>query len=77
MALSARDLDRPPIYFGGWEFLAGGLGWPRDDVDDPEPYPPAAKRAVARAVSELVAIGAVKSYGAAGRGHNVTYELRI
>jgi hypothetical protein len=69
MAIVAKDADHPPIYFGGWPFLAAPLGFTT--------YTPAAKLAVARAVRELLVVGLIKSYGAPGPGHNVTYQLLL
>lgn len=69
MCSSAKDADRPPTYYGGWPVLGEALGFPT--------YTRAAEQAVTRAVRELMACGVIKSYGAPGPRHNVTYEIRL
>lgn len=69
MCSAAKDADTPPIYFGGWGPLAEALGFAT--------YTRSAHSAVARAVKELLECGVIKSYGAPGPGHNVTYEIRL
>lgn len=69
MCVSAKDADRPPIYYGGWPHLAEPLGFAS--------YTGAAHTAVTRAVRELSTAGLIKAHGAPGPRHNVTYELRL
>lgn len=69
MAVLAHDQAHPPVYFGGWDYLAGALG----HAD----YGPTGKRAVARAVAELRKAGVIVPIGDASPGRNVSYELRL
>lgn len=73
MASVARDegprVAEPNLYFGGWEYLAKTIGY-RD-------YTPAAQRAVARAIAELVAAGLIKRVGNPGPMHRQAYLITL
>lgn len=69
MAVMALDQGDPPVYYGGWAYLAGTLGYAE--------YGPAAERAVARAVAELRKQGLIVPAGEPRPGQNVAYELRL
>lgn len=71
MALSALDDGQPPVYFGGWQFLAESLGL------DVKGNPNNAKEAVRRALSRLVKAGAVVSSGHARTGRRAEYALTL
>jgi len=86
MAFSALDPehaseDHPARhYFGGWWPLAMTLGYlPGDEWDDDllrdQPLPPAAHRAVARALNELTDAQLIKHVGSPNRGRRANYEL--
>ena len=68
MAVTARDDDDPPRYFGGWEPLAKALGYVEQDES--------ARAFVRRVVGLLVKHGLIARHGAAARtGRNAEYVL--
>lgn len=69
MARMARDKDDPPIYYGGWPFLALILGYPT--------YNEAAKTAVARAVRELTRKKLIEAANQPSPGRTVDYQVRL
>lgn len=82
MALVARDHDRPPRYFGGWESLADTLGY---DVPPSTPGDKDATRRratartlVSRQVRTLVEAGLVTRAGERPHpGRRAEYALRL
>lgn len=68
MALTAKDTDDIPAYYGGWDYLALCLGY--DGLTG------AAHTAVRRAVAELVTAGLIKPDGHAPSG-NRRYVIRL
>lgn len=71
MANTALDGDKPPRYFGGWEALAGALGF------DVETNPVSAERNTKKALSALTKAGAIVSSGAARAGVRAEYALQL
>jgi hypothetical protein len=69
MAVLAHDQADPPVYFGGWRYLAGALGYAE--------YGAVPERAVARAIAELRKSGVIVALGDAQPGRNVSYEIRL
>ena len=69
VARMSKDTDDPPVYYGGWPFLADVLGF--------DSYTTGAHQAVARAVRELTTAGLIKPHGPPSPGRNVDYELRL
>jgi hypothetical protein len=72
MASTARDTSTkvdPGTYWGGWEMLAKSLGYKA--LDDP------AKKAVQRAIKELVEAGLVERLGNPAWGHRQVYRLTL
>lgn len=73
--MAAIGRDKPQdnveagVYFAGWDLLAKALGY--------KEYTPAAERAVARAISELVDAGLVEPVGTARRGQRQAYRLTL
>lgn len=58
MCHTAKDSDSNPMYFGGSAYLARALGYPSSDDDrGHEVTSEAGRRAVKRAISELVSAG--------------------
>ncbi|MFS0717578.1 hypothetical protein ABC337_11495 [Arthrobacter sp. 1P04PC] len=71
MANTALDADNPPVYFGGWTAVAEALGY------DAEGKRANAKEQFRRALSSLVAAGAVVSSGQARLGVRAEYALTL
>lgn len=73
MSTVARDKAQPNveagIYYGGWEYLAKCLGF--------KAYTSGARRAVARAMRELVDLGLVEPLGFARPGHRQGYRITL
>lgn len=69
MAALAKDSDPEPVYFGGWHWLAGVLGY---DV-----FTSAAHRAVARSIQELRDAKLIEPMNASGPGERVGYRLHV
>jgi hypothetical protein len=78
MASTALDRDakdgRPARhYFAGWELIAAHLGYSREVIDGPGRD--VARRAVGRAMAELVAAGHIKQVGRTGPHGNRVWLL--
>lgn len=69
MCITARDADRPPVYFGGWDYLALAMG--RDVFDG------AAVQAVKRTLAPLVTRGLIEPDGWDFATHQRRYLLRL
>lgn len=73
MASIARDTPTPKVdaglYYGGWPLLARCLGF--------KVYNPAAERAVARAIRQLVDAGLVVPEGKPGTHNRQVYRLTL
>jgi hypothetical protein len=86
MALTSLDRDDPPRYFGGWEATARALGRDVPELADEltgderrevERQRENARRAVGRAVKELVAAGAVSRTNRPKVGSRAVYHLNL
>jgi hypothetical protein len=73
MASIGRDRDQPNVqagvYYGGWPLLARALGYPL--------YTPAAHRAVARAIAELIDAGLIEPLGDPRPGVRQAYRITL
>lgn len=72
MAHSAHDGDRRPTYFGGSDFLAQAIGGAVLGVATD-----AGKRAVKRAIAELVQLGLVRQEQQTNRSRNRRWVLHL
>jgi len=81
MAFSSMDHDRPPVYFGGWEFLADRSGRPvpeRDDDDlDVSKTRRSIKRAIMAAIKILKDLRIVVVLSSGKAGQNARYALML
>ncbi|MFD1662437.1 hypothetical protein ACFSL4_30730 [Streptomyces caeni] len=81
MAVTAKDEDNPPCFWGGRESLALALGRmaPPPNDDDPEVIKErrAAFASVDRAVKELTKVKAIKVVEAAGHYRPAKYALNV
>lgn len=68
IALTTRDEDCPPVFWGGQESLAIGLG-------RRPPFTPADWRAVDRAMAKLRTHGALKPRGGSAPGQTARHEV--
>lgn len=77
MALTAKDDDQPPCFWGGRETLAVGLGRdvPTGDDAASKRARHAAFEAVRSSLSQLVTAGAIKRTRSASPGRTAKYEL--
>lgn len=69
MAQLAKDKEREPVYWGGWEYLAGWLGFNEPTLT--------AQRAVTRAIRELTDAKVVTAGNLPTPGQRVTYRLHL
>lgn len=69
MANQAKDTDPEPVYFGGWAYLSGCLGYPE--------YGETARRQVAKGLAELRKKHLVMPLDTPRPGKNVPYLIRL
>jgi hypothetical protein len=69
MCNMAIDKADPPVYYGGWERLAGCLGYAE--------YGPNPERQVAKAVAELRKAGLIVVVREGAWGRNAEYGIRL
>lgn len=70
IALTTKDDDDPPVFWGGQEPLATALG-------RRPPFTAADLRAVDRAMSQLRTAGAIVRISSSAPGHRARHELRL
>ncbi len=69
MANTSLDADTPPVYFGGWEAVAGALALGGK--------PATVKRTTLQVLAELAQAGAITSSGSAHSGVRAEYALNL
>lgn len=81
MAVTAKDNDETPTYWGGRDALASAIGHPVVDLGDGSTESgdaaDAAYRAVGRAIESLTVAKAISRAGRAAPGRNASYQLNV
>lgn len=81
MAVTAKDNDETPTYWGGRDALASAIGHPVVDLGDGSTESgdaaDAAYRAVGRAIESLTVAKAISRAGRAAPGRNAAYQLNV
>jgi hypothetical protein len=79
MAVTAKDDDEPPVYWGSQETLAVALGreWPAGDSQEARKVRGATERAIKRGRRDLVEAGALWRSRRAAPGRTACYALNL